>query len=112
MPNPFLDPLHRQAPYASELLDFWIAMIKHDKAYASRLERHYDEIRAEIGRAEEEWEGSRLSSHDGRRVPSARSPSGNGGPENGIWLVLASGNEAFPLAAEHAGIAIRRLGQK
>ena len=58
MPNPFLDPFHRRAPYASELLDFWRAMIQRDIAYASRLERHYDEIRAEIGRTEEEGEGS------------------------------------------------------
>ncbi len=64
VPNPFLDPLHRQAPYASELLDFWCAMIKRDRAYASRLERHYDEIRAEIGRTAEQWDGSHLSSDD------------------------------------------------
>ena len=48
MPNPFLDPFHRQAPYASELLDFWMAMIQRDSAYASRIERHYREIRAEV----------------------------------------------------------------
>ena len=69
MPNPFLDPLHRQAPYASELLDFWSTMIKRDKAYASRLERHYDEIRAEIGRTEEQWDGSQLSSHEAQKSP-------------------------------------------
>ena len=32
IPNPFLDPLHRQAPYASELFDFWCEMIERDKA--------------------------------------------------------------------------------
>ena len=67
MPNPFLDPLHRQARCASKLLDFWSTMIKRDKAYASRLERHYDEIRAEIGRTEPKWDGSHLSSHDAQQ---------------------------------------------
>ena len=67
MPNPFLDPLHRQAPYASELFDFWSTMIKRDKAYASRLERHYDEIRAELGRTGEEWDRSHMSSHDAQK---------------------------------------------
>lgn len=42
-------------------------MIKRDKAYASRLERHYDEIRAEIGRTEEQWNGSHLSSYDAEK---------------------------------------------
>ena len=32
MPNPFLDPLHRQAKYAEELLDFWCVMIARDPA--------------------------------------------------------------------------------
>ena len=67
VPNPFLDPLNLQAPYALELLDFWRAMIKRDRAYASRLERHYDEIRAEIGPTEEPWDGSHLSSHDAQK---------------------------------------------
>jgi len=49
MPNPFLDPFHRQAPYADELLDFWSEMMDRDSAYASRIQRHYDEIRAEVG---------------------------------------------------------------
>ncbi len=44
-------------------------MIQRDKAYASRLERHYDEIRAEVGRTEEEWDGSHLSSHDAQKSP-------------------------------------------
>jgi len=48
-PNPFLDPFHRQAPYADELLEFWTAMVERDKDYALRLQRHYDEIRAEVG---------------------------------------------------------------
>ena len=67
MPNPFLDPLHRQARCASKLLDFWSTMINRDKAYASRLERHYDEIRAEIGRTEEEGEGSHWSKPDAQK---------------------------------------------
>ncbi|MBI2481209.1 MAG: hypothetical protein HYV60_21985 [Planctomycetia bacterium] len=55
VPNPHLDPLHRQAPYAEDLLDFWMAMIERDKAYALRLQRHYDEIRAEVGAPAETW---------------------------------------------------------
>jgi hypothetical protein len=53
--NPFLDPFHRQAPYAEDLLDFWMTMIERDKAYALRLQRHYDEIRAEVGTPAETW---------------------------------------------------------
>jgi len=63
MPNPFLDPLHRQVSYASELLDFWSTMIERDKAYASRIQRHYDEIRAEIGRTEEEGDQRHSTNH-------------------------------------------------
>jgi len=50
LPSPFLDPFHPQALYASQLLDFWSHMVKRDKAYASRLRRHYGEIRAEAGK--------------------------------------------------------------
>jgi len=46
MPNPFLDPFHRQTRYASELLDFWSDMVDRDPAYVDRLERHYLELRA------------------------------------------------------------------
>jgi hypothetical protein len=67
LPNPFLDPLHQQAPFASELLDFWRTMIKRDRAYATRLQRHYGEIRAEIGTTQEQWDGSHLSSNDGQK---------------------------------------------
>jgi hypothetical protein len=49
IPNPFLDPLNRQADYAPELLEFWTSMIERDKAYVARLRRHYAEIRAEVG---------------------------------------------------------------
>lgn len=56
VPNPFLDPFHRQAPYAEDLMDFWTAMIERDKAYALRLQQHYDEIRAEVGAPAENWE--------------------------------------------------------
>lgn len=72
MPNPYLDPLYRQAPYASELLQFWRAMVKRDKVYASRLERHYDEIRAEVGRTEEKREGGRMPSHKAQKGPFRR----------------------------------------
>ena len=61
MPNPFLDPFHRQAPYAQELLDFWSGMIAYDEEYASRIERHYHEIRAEVGQPAGEWARQRSS---------------------------------------------------
>jgi len=63
MPNPYLDPLHLQAPYAEELLDFWVAMVKRDQAYALRLQHHYNEIRSEIGNRAETW-GQPNSPHD------------------------------------------------
>ena len=65
--NPFLDPLHRQAPYASELLDFWMTMIECDKDYASRIQRHYDEIRAEIGQTAEKWDRRHSNDHEARK---------------------------------------------
>lgn len=55
VPNPFLDPFHRQASYASELLDFWMTMIRRDKDYASRIQRHYNEIRAEVSQTPENY---------------------------------------------------------
>lgn len=74
LPNPFLDPLHYQAPCAPELTDFWSEMIKRDKAYASRLERHYHEIRAAIGQPGEQWSGGGLSSPAARKK-SLRPPT-------------------------------------
>ena len=47
--NPFLDPLHPQAPYAGRLLDFWSQMVVGDRAYAARLQRHYGELREQAG---------------------------------------------------------------
>lgn len=64
VPNPFLDPLHRQASYASELLDFWITMIERDKAYASRIQRHYDEIRTEVGQTAVKWDRRHSSTQE------------------------------------------------
>ena len=49
MPNPTLDPLNENAPYADELLDFWQSMVERDEQYAKRLIRHYDQIRAAVG---------------------------------------------------------------
>ena len=66
VPNPFLDPFHRQAPYASELLDFWTTMIERDKVYASRIQRHYDEIRAEIGQTAERRDRRHSTKHKSR----------------------------------------------
>ena len=72
MPNPFLDPFHPQASYASELLDFWNTMIEHDKVYASRIRRHYDEIRAKAGRTANRLDRQR-SNNDLARRSSGRS---------------------------------------
>lgn len=44
--NPFLDPFHRQADYAMDLLELWHVMVQRDEAYAERLKRHYTELRA------------------------------------------------------------------
>jgi hypothetical protein len=46
MGNPVLDPLHPQASYAQDLLEFWTEMIRHDAAYLERIKRHYHELRA------------------------------------------------------------------
>jgi hypothetical protein len=45
-PNPYLDPLHFQAPFANSLLEFWKDMLTRDVPYAKRLQRHYAELRA------------------------------------------------------------------
>lgn len=47
--EPMLDPMNRQAPYAEDLLEFWTNMIENDPAYLDRIQRHYDEIRDELG---------------------------------------------------------------
>ena len=51
-PNPFLDPFHKQASYADELLEFWSDMVENDSAYAQRLESHYRELREKRGTSE------------------------------------------------------------
>lgn len=45
MPNPFLDPLHPQASYADQVMEFWHDMVQHDLKYAERLRKHYVELR-------------------------------------------------------------------
>lgn len=50
--NPFLDPFHKQASYADELLEFWADMVENDKAYAQRLKTHYRELREKRGKSE------------------------------------------------------------
>lgn len=75
MPNPFLDPFHRQVSYASHLLDFWSKMVERDKAYAARIRRHYDEIRAKIGRTTERREHvswTKQEAHTGPGRPLTR----------------------------------------
>ncbi|MCA9182135.1 MAG: hypothetical protein KDA51_11800 [Planctomycetales bacterium] len=49
--NPFLDPLHRQAAYADELMGFWYDMLCRDHEYAERLRKHYAELRRERGQS-------------------------------------------------------------
>ena len=49
-PNPHLDPLHPQASFADELMDFWYDMLRRDEDYALRLQRHYHELRAALAR--------------------------------------------------------------
>jgi hypothetical protein len=66
--NPFLDPFHRQASYASELLDFWTTMIERDKVYALRVQRHYNEIRAEIGQTTERRGRRHSTKHKARGI--------------------------------------------
>jgi len=74
VPNPFLDPLHRQAHYAGELLDFWSTMIERDKDYALRLQRHYDEIRSRIGETDEWGEQPRgIERHSHKPPPGPMS---------------------------------------
>ena len=60
MPNPFLDPLHRQARYAVDLMDFWNDRIVRDPAYLERIKRHYDELRAVYGCRPPEVVGARV----------------------------------------------------
>lgn len=50
--NPFLDPFHRQAPFADELLEFWSDMVARDRSYAQRLTAHYLELREKKGKSE------------------------------------------------------------
>jgi len=69
MPNPFLDPFHRQVSYASELLDFWSTMIERDSVYASRIQRHYEEIRAEIGQTAEKSDRRYRTNHESHKSP-------------------------------------------
>jgi|GEM_PF-3552838 len=47
--NPFLDPLHYQASYAAELMEFWHDMYCKDVPYANRLKSHYEELRTKTG---------------------------------------------------------------
>ncbi len=50
--NPFLDPFHKQASFADELLEFWSDMVARDRGYALRLATHYDELRQKKGKSE------------------------------------------------------------
>lgn len=58
--NPFLDPFHRQAEYATELMDFWYDMVCRDHNYSDRLKKHYAELRRIHG------ESDRPMSHEHR----------------------------------------------
>jgi hypothetical protein len=50
--NPFLDPLHRQAGYATELMRFEHDMVCHDPNYADRLKKYYAQLRRIHGQSE------------------------------------------------------------
>jgi hypothetical protein len=67
MPNPFLDPLHPQARYAPDLLEFWMSMIDSGSAYLERIKRHYDELRAVYGCRAQEPVGARVLTKVDRR---------------------------------------------
>lgn len=64
VPNPFLDPLHHQAPFADELLEFWNDMVEKDVVYAKRLRTHYAELRKKLGKSEERKASFGLSERD------------------------------------------------
>jgi hypothetical protein len=75
--NPFLDPFHRQAKYATELMGFWYDMLCHDHEYAERLKRHYAELRRVHGKSDrrqlrEEIPGPRLDTVIGDRKHRSR----------------------------------------
>lgn len=59
-------------------------MITRDKAYALRLERHYAEIRAEVGQIEGQRDGRRLRNHDAQKGSFRTLTKGNGRPDNGF----------------------------
>ena len=46
--NPFLDPLHRQAPYADAVMEMWLTYCQSDPDYLDRLERHHMAFRREL----------------------------------------------------------------
>jgi hypothetical protein len=64
VPNPFLDPLHHQAPFAAELLEFWHDMVTRDLVYAKRLRTHYAELRKKLGKSDERKASFGLSELD------------------------------------------------
>src|SRR4029077_17739795 len=46
-PNPFLDPLNRQSPYAEEILALFKEIVL-DQAYEERLKRHYGMVKEAV----------------------------------------------------------------
>ena len=48
----YLDPFQPRSSYAEELFSFVEHMLRIDTAYVTRLKRHYDEIRANMGKCE------------------------------------------------------------
>jgi hypothetical protein len=57
MPGPYLDPLHKRAPYADALLKMTEKLLFSDPVYVARLERHYQMIKEKSDRpaAKEYW---------------------------------------------------------
>ena len=102
MPNPFLDPFHRQVSYAAELLQFWSTMIERDSslcvANTTSLRRNPGRNRA--GRRKVGSTALDRPRH-AARVRFVRSPSGNEWRESGVWRTLASGNDTTSLEFGH-----------
>ena len=70
---PFLDPFHRQASYAPELLEFWSDMVENDKGYAQRLKTDYRELREKRGKSARQ--AARLTCLESGSVSGASRPA-------------------------------------
>ena len=64
MRGPFIDPLHRRAPYAREFLDLFKSLVTEDRAYVERCRRHYEMVKSIRG---PNWQTSRYDDEPGER---------------------------------------------